>query len=363
MGVRKLNRFLCNRDLINVYPSISSFVSKYRGRGRVVIAIDFWLYANKFLHSCKGGIMIGFWNQIIKLYSHRIIPLYVIDGSVPIEKMDIINERIRKRNKSKKEIKELTKEIETKQRTLNNINDKDKDKEQSEIEFLIDKREKKKRNVKRISKEDLDNTFELFDALQVQYIKANFEGDSLCSKLFKDNAISSCLSDDMDMLALNCTSTIKFFDGKIIEFNMKDILKGLEITYESFVDMCILFGSGYLKHPLKLECDDIYDLIKKYGSIENILEKANHDIININNPKCSSLFEKYYSIKEFYIKSCDREENYTSNDFYSEMKEIDVDSIIDFLSDKKFLIKFGKKPSDIKKSLNYINNHIRKKLL
>src|SRR5207253_4499852 len=98
MGVRKLNKFLTTREIIRPYRNIQEFIIELRKsdenknnshNGKIVIAIDFWLYAHKFLHSSKSeNILLGFWNQTLKFFSYGIIPIYVMDGSVPIEKQE-----------------------------------------------------------------------------------------------------------------------------------------------------------------------------------------------------------------------------------------------------------------------------------
>ena len=360
MGIRRLNKFLCEKNLIDSYPNINSYVSKYRNTNkRVVMAIDFWLYANKFSHSCDGNIMIGFWNQIVKLLSHRIVPLYVIDGAIPVEKEDIVKERRKKYENNVKKLNEIDKQL----NKFVDLSELTKKIDSSQLEVLETKKNKLKKNIKKISKKDLRDVFELFDLLQVTYIKANYEADALCAKLFDKNIIISCLSDDMDMLALGCKSTLKFYEGKIIEYNLSKILTGLGLTYNQFIDMCILFGCDYLKHPIKLDYNNIYNLICEFGSIESILEKANHESININNPKCRILCEKYYDVKDIYLKSKNREDYEEIELLYTDIELIDVDEVVDFLNTKNFFVFCKKTRSHVLKSLNYINNNIKKKII
>lgn len=360
MGIRRLNKFLCEKNLINSYPNINTYVSQYRNNNRrVVIAIDFWLYANKFSHSCDGNIMIGFWNQIVKLLSHRIVPLYIIDGAIPVEKEDIVKERRKKYENNVKKLSEIDKQI----NKFIDLSELSKKIDSTQIEVLEAKKIKIKKNIKKISKKDLRDVFELFDLLQITYIKANYEADALCAKLFDKNIIISCLSDDMDMLALGCKSTLKFHEGQIIEYNLNKILTGLDINYDQFIDMCILFGCDYLKHPIKLNYNNVYNLIYEYGSIEGILENANHENININNPKCRVLCEKYYDVKDIYLTSKDREDYEEINLLYTDIEIIDVDEVFDFLCEKNFFVNCKKSKSHITKSLGYINNHIKKKLI
>ena len=360
MGIRRLNKFLNDKGLIKTYPNINSYVAQHRKYGRkAVIAIDFWLYANKFSHSCDGHIIIGFWNQIIKLLSYRIIPIYVIDGSIPIEKEDIIISRKKRYENNIKKINEIENQI-SKFIDLSELTQKT---DQVLLDTLQNKKTKLQKNIKKISKKELRDTFELFNLLGISYIRAKYEADALCAKLFEKDIIISCLSDDMDMLALGCKSTIKFIDGKLIEYNLENILKELDITHDQFIDMCILFGCDYLKHPIKIDCFEIYNLIVEYGSFEGILEKANHEIFRVDNSKCRILCEKYYDVKEVYLNSKNLENFDELNLIEICMDEINIDDINNFLESKNFFDSSEKSKNCIIRSLNYINNHIKKNII
>ena len=58
MGIRKLNKFLTSRGIYNSYRNMNEFINKLKNNksnithsGKIVIAIDFWLYIHKFIHS------------------------------------------------------------------------------------------------------------------------------------------------------------------------------------------------------------------------------------------------------------------------------------------------------------------------
>lgn len=323
MGVRKLNKFLTARESIKSYRNMQDFVVKLKKEnknntynGKIVIAIDFWLYAHKFLHSCRSdNIMMGFWNQIMKFFSCGVIPLYVMDGSVPIEKQDKVDERERKRNYYKKKIDDINIEIDN-YVSIHDLNCED-DTNSSihsasdicdvSLENMYCKKEKLQKQVKRIKISELYNIHRLFDVFGIPYIRAEFEADALCAKLFKEKIITACLSDDMDMLALGCGSTIKFHDGRLIEFNLEQIKDDLEFNQEKFIDMCILFGCDYLQHPFRMECDEIYEMIKKHGSLLDALCSNEHKLFNMNNSNVKVIGEHYYHVKDIYLKSSEKE--------------------------------------------------------
>ena len=375
MGIRKLNKFLTNREIFITYQNLQEFIDKHKFErnnnshsGKIVIAIDFWLYAHKFLHSCRSeNILLGFWNQIMKLLSYGIIPLYVMDGTVPIEKLDKIDERNKKKANYKKKIDDIDDEIEK----YININDlyidmdvmssnKFVDPESdidSNLESLYKKREKIQKHIKRIKPSELYNIHRLFDVLEIPYVKAEFEADALCAKLYKHNIITCCLTDDMDMLVLGCGSTIKFHEGQVMEFNLEDVKSTLEFTQEQFIDMCIMFGCDYLHHPLKLECDDVYTMIKKHGSLLDALRSNEHESFNMANRNVQVIGDQYYLVKDIYLLSCDRE--YIPTHLLDiKMRKINYDSIVTFLKRLKWFDTSSRNLKIIENEIRNINKKI-----
>jgi 5'-3' exonuclease len=363
MGVRKLNKFLTNRNIIQTYHNLDEFIininSESRNNsnsGKIVIAIDFWLYAHKFLHSNRSeNILFGFWKQIMKFLSCGAIPLYVMDGSVPIEKLEKVIERNNKINKHKKRLACIDEEI---QRYIN-INDLDMAPYDSNknLGILYETREKIHKHVKRIKLCDLYDIHRLFDVLEIPYIKAEFEADALCAKLYKDNIITCCLSDDTDMLVLGCGSTIKFHEGCLVEFNLDKIMVTLGITQEQFIDMCILFGCDYLHHPLKIDGDDIYSLIKIHGSLLDALCSNDHTSFNMENRNVQVIGDNYYYVKDIYLNSCNRE--YVPDDLINfKMNKINLNNLTIFLKHLKWFDTSDQNLKIIEKHIHFINNKI-----
>jgi 5'-3' exonuclease len=365
MGIRKLNKYLVNNNLINTYHNIEDFAEKIRDNSiinrtennKIIIAIDFWLYVHKFLHSNKSdNILIGFLNQIFRFLLSGIIPLYVMDGSIPLEKQDIIFQRTRKRNNNLKKINDINHELNLDDSNeyidINDLIDKD-----IHVSKLEEKKIRLEKSIKRVTINDLSNIYELFTTLNIPFIRANYEADAMCAKLYKNHIISSCLSDDMDMLALGCGSTIKFQGGKLIEYDLNSIKDKLNITQEQFIDMCILFGCDYLKHPLKIECEDVYQLIKTYGSLLNALECGDHESFNMKNAGIRIIGENYYQVKDVYLTSINRE-NIPSNMFNIKMKYIEFDTFALFLKSLDWFDTSFNNLKNIKHEIDKINDKI-----
>ncbi|AYV76058.1 MAG: putative flap endonuclease 1-like [Terrestrivirus sp.] len=378
MGVRKLYKFLSEKKLIKEYPNLTRYVNS-RKRDKIqhminsesiIVAIDFWLYAHKFTYS-YGNMIIGFWNQIIKLLSHKIIPLYIFDGRPPQEKDAVIQLRHQKRQNMENKLKDIYDELTDEQTVSNNsesIKDVDTNSEHYNTTETINDLEKEKNRLEKsiiyIKKNDIDIIKQFFDILSIPYLDATGEADALCAKLFKEGYITSCLSDDMDMLALGCRKTIKFLDGKVLEFDLSYILKELELSYEQFVEMCTLFGCDYIKPSFRLQPDESYTLIKEYGSIENILNEANHPIFNRENEKCINFIKGYTNAKYLLINSHSSETIpkqfkpciINEIDPFIVMKYLKIYGQINFVIDDNFMQR-------IITSIEYVNNYISRKYL
>jgi 5'-3' exonuclease len=344
MGIRKLNKFLTNKDCLKTYDNLETFKKTF-GKDNIIIGIDFWLYTNKFLHSNKSSnIILGFWNQIIKFLSNNIIPVYIIDGDVPLEK----EEEIKRRNNSKNN--KINKLLDLKKQ-LNNtkLNNSDSDEEINKIKTNIEKLEKKTRKLKR---SDLKNIKTLFTLLNIPFFKAKYEADHLCAKLYKEKIIDTCLSDDMDIIVIGCGSMIKFNNGRIIEYNLDHIFNKLDFDLNNLIDMSIILGCDYLKHPIKIDTIILYNLIKKHNNLFDIIESGDNKILSLNNPNINILGENYDYVKNMYISD---NEILTDEMKNIKMKYINKNDIIQFFKKQEWFNVNYNSIQTIKNNIHKIN--------
>lgn len=341
MGIKKLNKFLEDRGLIKEHTSLSAYTISRGKIRKFVLGVDFLLYLHKYHHSC-GSVIGGFWNQIIKLLSRGVLPVYVVDGiSIP-EKKGTLEKRARRDNAIRKEIESLKLEAEYNENS-------------SIIREKIIKLEKKK---SKVSKSVLNSVFKLLDLFNIPYYHADTEADFLAIKLFKSGYIDGYLSEDTDMLPLGCDSLIKIKKGNVYEYNIEYILEELELELDSFIDMCIFFGCDYLKHEIRVDRDYAYNLFKKYGNLEDIFENADDENVNINNSKLSNLVDNYYSVKDIFVNYYKRESlpDSISLKFSS---PLEIDKIMEYAYNNNIIIKKSQHSKTTLVTLRYINNHIK----
>ena len=191
----------------------------------------------------------------------------------------------------------------------------------------------------------------------VPYIISNGEAECLCAILCKKGIVYGCISDDTDILANGGTKFIRNFNAStnyIMEYSLDVILDKLNISYEQFIDICIMCGCDYTGKIHGIGPINAYKFIKKFDSLENIVNL-------INNKKEKSLI-KFNITDDFDYKIAKKLFTDTCNIDTSKYEKIGINKphiniLIDFL--KKSAPNLHKKYYDeINKSLfNYYSNN------
>jgi flap endonuclease-1 len=198
--------------------------------------------------------LMGIFNKTSHLLSLNIKPIYIFDGKPPKEKQEIIN--IRKEN-----VREYNHQLET--------------------ETDIAKINALKKKTVRITFEYIDEIKSMLTLMGVPYIHMDGEAEGLASELCRMNYVDYVMTEDMDSLVFGCPMLIRKCIHKnsckdsISVFNLKEILSSFDITYEQFMELCILCGCDYCSNINRVGNVTAFKLIKQYGSIEKIIEYNN----------------------------------------------------------------------------------------
>jgi len=320
MGIKRLNTFLTNElKLIKIYDTIDEYLN-INGKEVMYVAVDAYLQLHKFLVSDKNYLIACLYHTI-KLLRNNIIPIYIFDGIPSSEKNNTIKNRIDRRYKLIDKIDEL-------ESRLNEIED---DNEKLEIYSEI---KNKKKQIIKINKSHILQMKNLLDILNIQYFNANGEADVLCAELVKSKKVDACLSDDMDLLLFGCNKLIKIIKTKIYEYDINHILNNINLTFEQFIDMCLLFGCDYVKSNIKISPKEIYELINKYKNIENIIS-------NIDNDKILDNYHNYIKARHIFKESYIFEDisniiiNKKSN---NDLKIFKLNTFLQFYNDNKIIL-------------------------
>lgn len=187
-------------------------------------------------------------------------PLYVFDGKPPTMKSGELAKRLAKREKAESDLAAA--------RDAGNDEDIDK--------FS--------RRLVKVTKSHNDDCKELLRLMGVPVITAPCEAEAQCSELAKKGRVYGVATEDMDALTFRTPKLIRKLtsaQGKdkdpIVEIDCELVLTGLGLTYEQFVDLCILCGCDYCSSIKSIGPKTALKLIRQYNSIENIVNILKKD--------------------------------------------------------------------------------------
>ena len=280
MGIKNLTSFLLEHcpDAI-----VQTELNNLSGQ-KVAIDTSIFLYRFKY----KGNKLISkFFEQINRLRLHNITPIYIFDGIPPEEKKDVIISRQNKQKEKKVLMDNLEKEI-------NETDDlEQKNKLKSELYKLDNK-------TIHVTKEDVQQVKYLFDLLNIKYIQAQGEADLLCSKMCSTGKVDFVISEDMDLLTSGSNLLLRDFNiytNRATVYDLNEIITKLEISYEKFVELCIMLGCDYLKRPNGMGPKKSFKLVKDCDSIDDIVSKMMEKNIVLEDGYC----EKFKKAKQIFM--------------------------------------------------------------
>ena len=296
MGIKNLNTLLKKHVKNGIQiESLENFSNQ-------IIAIDTSNYLYKFKYD-NGNFLRKFIDQVMMFWKFKITPIYILDGAPPKQKNETLKKRKNIRNKNKNDITTLETQIieqdklydkTKKELSMNKLFAADKEKETelsntlTELEETIKtkklKLKKKIKNVISISPNDINNCKNLFNLLGVKYIVADSEADILCAELQINNIVDACMSEDMDFLTHGCIKLLKNYnyrDNTVKVYTLPIILEELNLSYDKFVDVCILCGCDYTTKIHGIGPISALKYINKYGSIENIIQEIDNTLLKL----------------------------------------------------------------------------------
>jgi flap endonuclease-1 len=230
------------------------------------VAIDSSILMYKYSHVSKGhehASLVGFMNRTLNYLTNGILPVYVFDGKPPDEKSHILKERREAKRKVYQKIEDLEKEHET-----------------EGGEWRLDRIKELRRQITKVTAEQSNDVQAMLRFLGIPVVDSPGDAEKTCAFLQTQKAVDYTMTDDTDAFAFGADKVIKFrlVDYKLAVWDLEKILSGLGLTYDSFVDLCILCGCDYCQTIPKVGPVTAYRHIKKWGDIESVIE---------NNPKLS----------------------------------------------------------------------------
>lgn len=213
---------------------------------------------------------------------HGITPIFVLDGDTRKEKEDTKQKRINEKKKSRDIGSELLTKIRT-ARSLFDISPNDL----SELRKHMSKDVSLKTEEVQILKKTLDEFgFPVLDA--------KYDSEQLCCSLAIEGKVEAVYSTDMDCLVYGTPYLITDFDKESREklvlcgISLQKTLECLDMSFTSFVDLCIMCGCDFNQNIPKIGPKRSYDLMKEYETIDKLPKTYETEILE--HKKCREIF-------------------------------------------------------------------------
>jgi flap endonuclease-1 len=97
--------------------------------------------------------------------------------------------------------------------------------------------------------------------------------------MVKNKLVEGVIGEDIDTLVFGGETLVKNFNRSDLatEIKLSALLSSLELSYDQFVDFCILCGCDYSPKIAGIGPVKALAMIKKQGSIEGVIDYINND--------------------------------------------------------------------------------------
>jgi flap endonuclease-1 len=323
MGIKKMLKFLNSN-----YPNVIKKVNDTELSGKMIaIDISILLYqvviairnSGADMFNNQGEIsshILGLFNKTINLLKMNIVPIYVFDGKPPAFKYKTIMNR--------KDVKQKANE---------------------KLQTDIDEEEKLKyfKRTVHISKTQTDDCIELLEIMGIPYIIAPEEADSQCAELVKSGLADGVLTEDMDIMTFGANKIFRnltSYKKDTVEISMEDVLKELQLNYDQFIELCLLFGCDYCDKLNDMKPELIYKYFMKSKNLVDTINDIKKDGYKVDN------FDDYMVYKKYFIDAPVKKINGI------ELKKCDVEKL-----EKLLVSKYGLVKMRIYQKLQFMNEY------
>lgn len=310
MGIKGLHQVI-KKYAEDVY--VQRHLSEYAYKR---IAVDISLYLFKYKAIFRERWISAFISLIACFRKHDIHCVFIFDGKAPKEKEEERRARAESRDKLENKVEEIEHDIEEFERSgeISDLLQKVWTENKSagpprllggssqgfSIKIVKEYLDRIKGQVIRITEDDFIKARELFDLLQVPYIKAEGEAESFASHLCVRGLVDAVASEDTDVLAYGTpifVTKINTSDETCVEINYSELLERMGLTPEMFTDLCIMCGTDYNTNIRGIGPDKALKLLVDRGSIEEIAQitdsktgEAKFDISCLKHERVRELF-------------------------------------------------------------------------
>ncbi|KAJ1674176.1 Elongation of fatty acids protein 2 [Spiromyces aspiralis] len=185
------------------------------------------------------------------------------------------------------------------------------------------------RRTVRVTKEHGEDCRKLLKLMGIPYLEAPCEAEAQCAALAKAGKVWAVASEDMDTLCFGSPRLLRhltFSEMKkvsIEEFHLEKVLKGLELSHEEFIDLCIMLGCDYTETIKGVGPKTAVNLIKQHRRIEDIIP-------NLPPKKVAPEDWNYDAVRKLFLEP----EVMDPKDIVLKWSTPDEDGIVKFLCDE-----------------------------
>ncbi|KAL7416763.1 flap endonuclease 1 [Mrakia frigida] len=257
MGIKGLT------DLIrkNAPQAITELSPKSLAGKRVAIDASMSMYQFLIAIRLNGGSLqtntgegtshlSGLFYRTTRIAGSGIKAAYVFDGQPPELKKELLEKRSEGREKaSAKE-------------------------EEADGEEEIEKYSKRQLKV---TKEMNEEAKELLKLMGIPVVEAPGEAEAQCAELARGGKVDAVASEDLDTLTFNSPLLLRNLTGtdaqakKITQLHLGDVLSGLDLNMDQFVDLSILLGCDYLPPLHGVGPVGALKMLRQHGTLDAVL--------------------------------------------------------------------------------------------
>jgi flap endonuclease-1 len=299
MGVKDLTK------IAKKYAPDALESKEYKDFAGETWAIDASIFFYRFCHdptNKKPNPHIdGFYQLIFRLLSNGIKPIIVFDGKKPQQKLHTLKVRRKQREKNMDKVTGLQKELldmmpgvsvvevpstasaapadvsGQQMITLDTLVEMHKGTDlEDELKKKLEEVNKAKKNIIYFQPNTYQDVMNICELMGVRWLRANWEADALCTKLYQEGQVDAVMSEDSDILLYKGGRLIRKFNwsNTVEVVHLDKLLAGLKMTHDQFIDLCILSGTDYTVDTIgQMGSIRATGLIQKGMTIESIIAK------------------------------------------------------------------------------------------
>uniref|UniRef100_A0A6C0LZQ8 XPG N-terminal domain-containing protein n=1 Tax=viral metagenome TaxID=1070528 RepID=A0A6C0LZQ8_9ZZZZ len=333
MGIEDLNKVIkrvCPRAFTEVH------LSTLHGK---TIAMDTSLYVYKYVKS-QGEMWLGSMiRMLLALKRNRIKIVCVYDGTdVPIEKTQERIKRSKTVDRSEERLQEIhdvmdmlendhmfsavgvpeniverIQKIVYRRRGMTELTDTT---DYTSIRSCYNALERAESSVAaqslRVTKRHMKLIHTAIELMGIPSVQAPGEAEATCAAMCREGLVYGVLSDDTDVLVYRTPIALSKLDLRnetVVMTGITEVLNGLELSYDSFLDMCIMLGCDYNTRISGYGAVKCYDMITKYGKIED-MPLADTAKMCLLHERCREIFSMEHNsgvlASDIYVDEFDR---------------------------------------------------------